>query len=33
MEEASAYFKGEKTAEEVAKIIQNRVGVYIDENT
>lgn len=31
-EEASAYFAGQKSAEEVAKIIQNRVQNYIDEN-
>ena len=32
-EEASAYYCGQKTAEEVADIIQNRVTVYINENS
>ena len=32
-EEASAFFSGQKTAEEVAEIIQNRVNVYINENS
>lgn len=31
-EEAGAYFAGQKSAEEVAEIIQNRVQNYIDEN-
>ncbi len=29
--EAEAYFKGQKTAEEVAEVVQNRVQVYLDE--
>lgn len=31
-EEASAYLCGAKTADEVAKIIQSRVQLYLDEN-
>ena len=31
-EEAAAYFAGQKSAEDVAKIIQNRVQNYLDEN-
>ena len=31
-EEAGAYFAGQKSAEEVAKTIQNRVQNYLDEN-
>lgn len=31
-EEAGAYFAGQKSAEEVAKIIQNRVQNYLNEN-
>lgn len=31
-EEAGAYFSGQKTAEEVAKIIQSRVEIYVNEN-
>lgn len=31
-EEAQAYFEGKKTVDEVAKIIQSRVQVYVDEN-
>ena len=31
-EEAGAYFAGEKSIEEVAAIIQNRVQLYIDEH-
>lgn len=31
-EEAGAYFAGQKSAEEAAKIIQNRVQNYLDEN-
>ena len=31
-EEAAAYFEGQKSAKEVADIIQNRVSVYIAEN-
>ena len=32
-EEAPAYFSGQKSAEEVAKIIQNRATTYINENS
>lgn len=31
-EEVAAYFEGQKSAEEVAEIIQNRVQIYVDEN-
>ena len=31
-EEAEAYFNGDKSADEVADIIQNRVTTYINEN-
>ena len=31
-EEAGAYFEGQKSAKEVAGIIQNRVSNYIAEN-
>lgn len=31
MEETEAYFAGQKTAEEVAEIIQTRVQIYVDE--
>ena len=31
-EEAGAYFAGQKSAEDVAEIIQNRVQNYLDEN-
>lgn len=31
-EEAGAYFTGQKTAEEVAEIIQSRVEIYVNEN-
>lgn len=31
MEEAAAYFNGDKTAEEVARLIQNRAQLYLDE--
>ena len=31
LEEAAAYFAGQKTAEEVATIIQSRIQVYISE--
>ena len=31
-EEAEAFYKGQKSAEEVAKIIQSRVSVYVKEN-
>ena len=30
-EELRAFFTGEKSAEETAKIIQNRVGLYLKE--
>ena len=30
-EEAAAYFAGQKSAEEVAKLIQSRVQIYINE--
>ena len=32
-EEAEAYFSGQKSAEEVAKIIQSRINIYINENS
>ena len=32
IEEAGAYFSGQKSAKEVAEIIQNRVQNYLDEN-
>ena len=32
-EEAEAYFKGQKSAEDVAKIIQSRASVYVSENS
>jgi ABC-type glycerol-3-phosphate transport system substrate-binding protein len=32
LEEAAAYFEGQKTVDEVADIIQRRVQVYVDEN-
>ncbi len=31
LEESQAYFKGDKTAEDVASIIQNRVQLFLDE--
>lgn len=31
-EEAESYFQGQKTLEEVLKLIQNRVQLYLDEN-
>lgn len=33
MEEAAGYLEGEKTAEEVAKVIQSRVKIYVSENS
>lgn len=33
LEEAATYFSGDKTAEEAAKIIQNRVSTYVNEQT
>lgn len=32
LEEAEAFFKGQRSAKDVAGIIQSRVGVYVDEN-
>ena len=32
-EEASAFFSGQKSAEEVAQIIQSRVSIYVNENS
>ncbi len=32
IEESQAYFSGEKTKEEVAEIIQNRINMYLNEN-
>lgn len=32
-EEAAAYFEGQKSAEEVAKVIQSRVEIYVSENS
>lgn len=32
IEEAEAYFAGQKTAEDVAKIVQSRVTMYVNEN-
>jgi hypothetical protein len=32
LEEAEAFFAGQKSAQEVAEIIQNRVQVYVNEN-
>jgi hypothetical protein len=31
MEEAGAYFSGQKTVAEVADIVENRVGIYVKE--
>ena len=31
-EEAAGYYQGQKTALEAAKIIQSRVGIYVNEN-
>ena len=31
-EEIEPFFEGQKTAEEVANIIQSRVGIYLAEN-
>ena len=33
LEEASTFFAGQKTAEQVAEVIQNRVSNYIAENS
>lgn len=32
-EEAQSFFAGDKTAEDVAKVIQNRVSIYVSENS
>jgi hypothetical protein len=32
-EEAEAFFKGQKSAEEVAEVIQSRVSIYVKENS
>ena len=32
MEETEAYFNGEKTVDEVAELIENRVSTYVNEN-
>lgn len=32
MEEAAAFFSGQKSVEETAEIIQNRVKIYVNEN-
>ena len=32
-EEAAPYFAGQKSAEEVAKIIQSRIQIYVSENS
>ena len=32
LEDAEPYFEGQKSVDEVAGIIQNRVGIYINEN-
>ena len=32
-EESAAYFAGDKTADEVAKLIQNRVSIYLGETS
>ena len=31
MEESAAYFMGQKSAEAVAEIIENRVSIYLEE--
>lgn len=33
MEEANVYFEGQKTAEDVAAVIQSRISLYISENS
>lgn len=30
-EEAGAYFSGNKTAEEVADVVENRINIYVNE--
>ena len=32
LEEASAYFSGQKSAEEIANLIQSRVSIYVAES-
>ena len=32
-EEAGAYYSGEKTLDEVTRIIQSRVSLYLSENS
>ena len=32
-EEAAAYYKGQKTAQEVAEVIQSRVSIFVNENS
>ena len=32
-EEAASYFNGQKSVEDVTKIIQSRMGIYISENS
>jgi multiple sugar transport system substrate-binding protein len=32
-EEVTAFFTGDKSAEETAKIIQNRVSIYLSEQS
>ncbi len=31
-EEAAAYFNGQKSVEDVTKIIQSRMSIYVSEN-
>ena len=33
MEEAAGYLEGQKTAQEVAKVIQSRAKIYVSENS
>ena len=32
MEEAASYFSGQKSAQDVAAVIQSRAQIYVDEN-
>ena len=32
-DECTAYFKGEKSAEETAKLVQSRVSIYVNEQS
>lgn len=32
LEETNAYFAGDKTADETAKVLQSRVGIYVSEH-